>query len=127
MEIIRELDKKFLMYCYSIYIIDTWSILAINNSTLMFIYQPCVICKSTCLEITSLWSNHTILPFSQHVSRQCYNPPGILSSTAGILLFNSVFHDRVTPVSVSTLKPPLRVIGVLLLKPQVSPIVSVWI
>jgi len=29
-----------------------------------------------------------------------------------ILLFNSVFHDRVTPVSVSTLKPPLGAIGV---------------
>ena len=28
----------------------------------------------------------------------------------GILLFNSVFHDRVTSVSVSTLKSPLRII-----------------
>jgi len=36
---------------------------------------------------------------------------------AEILLFNSVFHDGVTPVSVSTLKPPLGVIGVLPLKP----------
>jgi len=34
----------------------------------------------------------------------------------GILLFNSVFHDGVTPVSVSTLKPLLRIIGVLLMK-----------
>jgi len=33
----------------------------------------------------------------------------------------SVFHGRDTPVSVSTLKPLLRVIGVLPLKPQASP------
>ena len=65
--------------------------------------------------------------FSQHVLEQCCNPPGILSSIVGILLFNSVFHDRVTPVSVSTLKPLLRIIGVLLLKPQASPILSVCI
>jgi len=49
--------------------------------------------------------NHTSLPFSQHVSWQCCNHPGILSSTAEILLFNSVFHNRVTPIIVSTLKP----------------------
>jgi len=36
---------------------------------------------------------------------------------AEILLFNSVFYDRVTPVSVSTLKSPLGVIGALPLKP----------
>jgi len=34
-----------------------------------------------------------------------------------ILLFNSVFHDGVTPVSVSTLKPPLEAIRVFPLKP----------
>ena len=39
-------------------------------------------------------------PFSQHVLRQCCNPPDIPYSTAGILLFNSVFHDGVTPVSI---------------------------
>jgi len=39
----------------------------------------------------------------------------------------SVFHDGVAPVSVSTLKPPLGAIGVLPLKPQVSPIISVCI
>ena len=33
----------------------------------------------------------------------------------------SVFHDGVTPVSISTLKSLLRVIEVLLLKPQASP------
>jgi len=32
---------------------------------------------------------------------------------AEILLFNLVFYDGVTPVSVSTLKPLLGVIGVL--------------
>ena len=54
-------------------------------------------------------------PFSQHVSWRCCNPPDILSSTAEILLFNLVFYDRVTPVSVSTLKP------------RASPILSVCI
>ena len=28
------------MYCYTIYTIDTWSVLAINSPTLMSIYQP---------------------------------------------------------------------------------------
>ena len=93
-----------------------------------------VICKPTCLEITFpwwyyLWIIQAHLPqwpsFSQHILWWCCNPPGILSSTAGILLFNSVFHDGVTPVSVSTLKPPLGVIGVLPLKPQASPILSI--
>ena len=71
--------------------------------------------------------NHTSLPFLQHVLWRCYNPLGIPSSTAGILLFNLVFYDGVTPVSVSTLKPLLRVIGVLPMKPQVSPILSICI
>jgi len=44
-----------------------------------------------------------------------------------ILLFNSVFHDRVTPVSVSILKFPLKVIGAIPLKPQASPIVRTHI
>ena len=35
---------------------------------------------------------------------------------AEILLFDSVLHDGVTPVSVSILKPLLRVIGALSLK-----------
>ena len=65
--------------------------------------------------------NHTSPPFLQHISWQCCNHLGILSSMVEILLFNSVFHDGVTPVSVLTLKPPLRVIGVLPLKPWVSP------
>jgi len=44
-----------------------------------------------------------------------------------ILLFDSVFHDRVTPVSVSILKPLLRVIGAIPLKLQASPIVEAHI
>jgi len=63
--------------------------------------------------------NYTSPPFLQHVLWQYCNPPGILSFMAEILLFNSVFHDGVTPVSVSTLKSPLGAIGVLPLKPQV--------
>jgi len=55
--------------------------------------------------------------FSQHVSGRCCNPPNIPSPMAEILLLNSVFHDGVAPVSVSTLKPPLGAIGVLPLKP----------
>jgi len=101
-----------------------------------FLYCVHVIYKSTCPETTSPWWNHlwTIQarlsqqpPFSQHVSWRCYNPLDILSSMVEILLFNSVFHDGVTPVSVSTLKPPLGEIGVLPLKPQASPILSVCI
>ena len=66
-------------------------------------------------------------PFSQHVLWWYCNHPGILSSIAEILLSNLVFHNGVTPVSVLTLKPPLGVIGVLLLKPWVSPILSICI
>ena len=39
----------------------------------------------------------------------------------------SVFHDRVNPVSVSTLKLPLGVIGVVTLKPWASPILPLCI
>jgi len=46
---------------------------------------------------------------------------------AEILLFDLVFHDGVIPVSVLTLKPLLGEIGVLPLKPQASPILSVCI
>jgi len=38
MEITRELNKEFPIYYYSIYTIDIWSILAINNPILMFMY-----------------------------------------------------------------------------------------
>ena len=44
-----------------------------------------------------------------------------------ILLFDSVFYGGVTPVSVSTLKPLLRVIEAILLKPQASPIAETHI
>jgi len=95
-----------------------WSLRRIEYSWLSYVS---VIYKSTWPEITSPRWNHlrTIQAhllwqpsFSQHVSWRCCNPPDIPSSTAEILLFNLVFHDRVTPVSVSTLKPPLRAIGV---------------
>jgi len=65
--------------------------------------------------------NHTSLSFIAATFLitylRCCNHLGILSSTAEILLFNLVFYDRVTLVSVSTLKPLLRIIGALLLKP----------
>ena len=97
-----------------------------------------IIYKSTCLEITSLslwWYHLPIIqaylpqwpPFLQHTLRQYCNYLGISSSMVEILLFGLVFHDRVTPVSVSTLKPPLGIIEALPLKPQVSPIISVCI
>ena len=44
-----------------------------------------------------------------------------------ILLFDLVFYGRVTLVNVSTLKPPLRVIGVIPLKLQASSIVGTHI
>ena len=34
MEILRELDKKFPMYFYTIYTTYIWSMLAINNTAL---------------------------------------------------------------------------------------------
>jgi len=71
--------------------------------------------------------NYTSPSFLQHVLQQCCNHPGIPSSTAEILLFNLVFHDKVTPVSVSTLKLPLSVIGAIPLKPQAFPIVGIHI
>jgi len=67
------------------------------------------------------------LPFLQHTLRQCYNYLGIPSFMAEILLFDSVFHDRVTPVSVLTLKPPLGVIETIPLKSQASLIVEIYI
>ena len=82
--------------------------------------------KSIHLENTSL----QYIPCQQlkpafHSSYFSHNTPygsattiwGIPSSMVEILLFDSVFHNGVTPVSVSTLKPPLRVIGAILLKP----------
>ena len=68
-----------------------------------------------------------------HLSRN-YIPMVILSPNytslpfmVEILLFNLVFHNGVTPVSVSTLKPLLRVIGAIPLKLQASPIVGTHI
>jgi len=50
-----------------------------------------------------------------------------LPSMVKILLFDSVFHDRVTSISISILKPLLGVIGAIPLKPQASPIVGTYI
>jgi len=102
------------------------------NSYIVFLsYTSPPVRKTTSPQWCHLWTLQARLPwwppFSQHVLWRCCNPPGIPSSMAEILLFNSVFHDRVAPVSVSTLKPPLGVIGVLPLKPWVFPITSVCI
>ena len=97
----------------------------------MVSYTSLPVWKTTSPRWCHLWTLQARLPwqppFSQHVLWWCCNPLGIPSFTAEILLFNSVFHDGVAPVSVSTLKPPLGVIGVLPLKPRVSPITSVCI
>ena len=39
-EIIRELNKEFLLYSYTIYTKSSWSVLAINSPTLMSICNP---------------------------------------------------------------------------------------
>ena len=69
------------------------------------------------ITVVILSPNYTSPPFLQHVLQQCYNHPDILSSTVEILLFDLVFHNKVTPVSVSILKPLLRVIEAIPLKP----------
>ena len=69
-------------------------------SPLIWKYIPAVKSPSN-IQACLLWQ----LPFLQHILGQYCNPLGIPSSIVGILLFNLVFHDRVTPVSVSTLKP----------------------
>ena len=66
--------------------------------------------------------NHTSSPstaatFSQHVSWQWCIYSGILSPITEILLIDSVFYSRVTPISILILKPPLGIIGAILLKP----------
>ena len=119
--------------------------LFISQSKLFYISNSCLFCsynvimsyasspirKTTFLRWCHLRTLQVRLPqqppFSQHVLWRCCNLLDIPSSTAEILLFNSVFHDRVAPVSVSTLKPLLGAIGVLPLKPRASPIVSVSI
>ena len=77
--------------------------------------------------IVILSSNYTSPPFLQHALWWCCNYPDIPSSTVEILLFNLVFHNGVTPVSILTLKPLLRVIGAISLKPQASSIVGTHI
>ena len=106
------------------------------QSLAWFRLQLSVIYKSTYLEITSPWWYHLLIiqahllqqpPFSQHTLWQCCNHLGILSPMAEILLFDLVFHNGVTPVSISMLKPPLRVIETIPLKLWASPIVGIHI
>ena len=40
MGITRKFNKEFSMYSYTIYTIDTWSILVINNPTLKYMCCP---------------------------------------------------------------------------------------
>ena len=103
------------------------SLLSLKHPSVSYTSPP--VRKTTSPQWCHLWTLQARLPwrppFSQHVIWWCCNPPDIPSSMVEILLFNSVFHDGVAPVSVSTLKPPLGAIGVLLLKPRASPIISV--
>ena len=130
-QIHRFIYRKMMVWYLSNLLLPFYIYIYIDNSHLGLSSATwfIVIYKSTCPEnyIPTVMPppNHTSPPFLQHVLWRCCNPPGIPPSTAGILLFNSVFHDRVIPVSVSTLKPLLRVIGVLPLKPWASPIISV--
>ena len=76
--------------------------------------------------------NHTSLSsmaatFLQHTSQWWCIHLGILSSMTEILLTDSVFYDGVTSISVSTLKPPLKIIGAILLKLQAFSIVGIHI
>jgi len=71
--------------------------------------------------------NYTSPPLLQYILQWCCNHLGILSSLAEILLFDLVFHNGVTLVSVSTLRPLLRIIEAIPLKLQASPIVGTHI
>ena len=67
------------------------------------------------------------LPYLQHTSWWWCNHLGILSSMTEILLWLSLPWWCYIPISVSTLKPPLRAIGVISLEPWASPIVGIGI
>ena len=74
------------------------------------------------ISVVILSLNHTSLlfivaTFSQHTSWWWCIYLGILSPMTEILLIDLVFHSGVTFISILTLKPPLRVIGTILLKP----------
>ena len=56
-----------------------------------------------------------------------FQPFGYSIFHSGDTLFDLVFYDGVTPVSISILKPSLRVIRAILLKLQASPIVGTHI
>jgi len=56
MEITRELDKESPIHSYTIYTIDTWSVLSINNATLKYICHPQV---HHTITIRQIYCNHT--------------------------------------------------------------------
>ena len=103
----------------------------VGNCIALLSYTSPPVRKTTSPWWCHLWTLQACLPqqppFLQHVLWRCCNPPGIPSSMVEILLFNSFFHDGVDPVSVSTLKLPLGVIGVVTLKPRASPILPLCI
>ena len=116
---------------YVLRILSSWDTIIYSVGTVLLSYASPPVRKTTSPRWCHLWTLQARLPqrppFSQHVSWRCCNPLGIPSSMVEILLFNSVFHDRVDPVSVSTLKLPLGVIGVVTLKPRASPILPLCI
>ena len=66
--IIRELSKESPIYCYPIYIIDTWFMLAINNPILMSMYVICQVHSSRKYNPAVISSsNYTSPPFSQYI------------------------------------------------------------
>ena len=124
--------SKLIYFCFHGFWLVFWMPIVIKP----MLPKQAVICKSTHLETTFPWwcylqNIQACLPrwppFLQHVLWRCCNHPGIPSSMMEILLLNSVFHNRITSVSISILKSLLGVIGVLPLKPWVSPILSVCI
>ena len=98
--------------------------LRVNRSTNNFIISS-VIYKSTCLE------NYIpmVMPPLNHTSLPSTAATFLATRLMAVLQPSrySVFYNGDTPVSVSTLKPPLGAIGVLPLKPRASPILSVCI
>ena len=127
----QGVSAKLESYIYRMYIVHATSSCLPHFLLKTMSYASPPVQETTSPRRCQLWTLQAHLPrqpsFLQHVLWWCCNPPGIPSSTMEILLFNSVFHDGVAPVSVSTLKLPLGVIGVVTLKPRASPILSVCI
>jgi len=101
-----------------------------NLSKVLSYASPSVQKLHLCSDITSQLYKPAF--YSSHLSRNifykwCCNHPGIPSSMAEILLFDLVFYNRVTPVSVSILKSLLGIMKAIPLKPQASSIVGTHI